>query len=876
MSIGKKILIGFLAGIFIAFVIGFVGWRGINTMEYDLEEYAVWGNIDMVMNEDVTQNLLKLSYYISEFKLSPDDANESYVKKSFNDLEEGLNEWQKIVNNYPNFSKVIDKLNNTLTNLKLMFDQIKESINNKKQINKKWDEVISEVISYLDNLMEKTIDPAKENAEKLQLIPLMIKWGAIDMIMNEAVISNFLRLQTSAHDYAALSSDQLWSGFQSQFKATIEGLNEWKQTIDQTEEMQEAVVIIQEHLTKYQSLGKEFYAQVVKMNKNKQEMNELIQKTMGLLNEIMENTIDPEKELRVNDALNAQKNAEALMLIIQIVGISIMLMIAYYLIRIITIPIKKVVNFSNSIADGDLSQTLEIKSKDEIGQMVTSLNNMVITQRKLVKLSNLHNLPFPIIEIDHDYNIVFINEAGADELNVSRDKCIGKKCYEMLKTSYCNTDLCMCKRAMEDLSQNTTELRASYGEKKDVPILCTAIPVKGKNKVVGAIEVIVDQTNIYKIVDELKVVSNELINSGNDLSGVSGHMNTSSKDMKTMTGSILSSIENMTNNINDVAAATEQFNNASNNIYEMTKSITDTFKELAHLTNETTTQVDSMAKSNKGMSIDVQNLASSIVQMSSSLNDVAKSSSKASIISQNASEKTKDINTKMETLVHSSQKIGKVIAVIKDIADQTNMLALNAAIEAAGAGDAGKGFAVVAGEVKELAKQSGDATDEIAEQIESIQSSTNDAVEVIKLISSIINEIAEHNELIASSVEEQNATTEELSKTVSQTALSIKNVSDRSEETSKLVQQIAKSTGNVYSKSSELSYNINEMNTGIKEVSKALSNTATGINEISGNIQVINGLSIKTLESSDNVKISSNSLSNIANNLSNIVNKFKL
>jgi methyl-accepting chemotaxis protein len=121
-------------------------------------------------------------------------------------------------------------------------------------------------------------------------------------------------------------------------------------------------------------------------------------------------------------------------------------------------------------------------------------------------------------------------------------------------------------------------------------------------------------------------------------------------------------------------------------------------------------------------------------------------------------------------LGESSLQIAEVVKVITSIAQQTNLLALNATIEAARAGEAGKGFAVVATEVKELAQETAKATEDIARRVDAIQGDTAGAVEAIAEISGIIGKINDYQLTIASAVEEQTATTNEMSRNVSEAA----------------------------------------------------------------------------------------------------------
>jgi len=185
---------------------------------------------------------------------------------------------------------------------------------------------------------------------------------------------------------------------------------------------------------------------------------------------------------------------------------------------------------------------------------------------------------------------------------------------------------------------------------------------------------------------------------------------------------------------------------------------------------ETASQATVVSAASEQVSRNVQTVATGVEEMSASIKEIAKSASDAARVASEAVKVAESTNSTIAKLGGSSQEIGKVIKVITAIAKQTNLLALNATIEAARAGEAGKGFAVVANEVKELAKETAQATEDISQQIEGIQCDTTGAVDAIRQISGVIDQINDISGTIASAVEEQTATTNEISRNVAEAA----------------------------------------------------------------------------------------------------------
>jgi methyl-accepting chemotaxis protein len=223
-----------------------------------------------------------------------------------------------------------------------------------------------------------------------------------------------------------------------------------------------------------------------------------------------------------------------------------------------------------------------------------------------------------------------------------------------------------------------------------------------------------------------------------------------------MSGSLKRMIMAITENSVQVASASEELSSTS--------------QQITANSQETSAQADVVSKAAQTVSQNLQTVATGAEEMGASIKEIAKNATEAAKVATGAVKVAETTTATVSKLGDSSTEIGQVIKVITSIAQQTNLLALNATIEAARAGEAGKGFAVVANEVKELAKETAKATEDISRKIEAIQTDTKAAVEAIASISGVINQINDISGTIATAVEEQNATTNEMSRNVSEAA----------------------------------------------------------------------------------------------------------
>ena len=200
------------------------------------------------------------------------------------------------------------------------------------------------------------------------------------------------------------------------------------------------------------------------------------------------------------------------------------------------------------------------------------------------------------------------------------------------------------------------------------------------------------------------------------------------------------------------------------------EELTAVSTQMASNAEETSAQANVVSAAAEQVSKNVQTVSTGVEEMNSAIREIAKNASDSARVASQAVTAAQTANSSISKLGDSSLEIGKVIKVITSIAEQTNLLALNATIEAARAGEAGKGFAVVANEVKELAKETAKATEDISHKIEAIQNDTHGAVDSIKLINDVIAQINDISNTIASAVEEQTATASEMSRNVGEAA----------------------------------------------------------------------------------------------------------
>jgi methyl-accepting chemotaxis protein len=280
----------------------------------------------------------------------------------------------------------------------------------------------------------------------------------------------------------------------------------------------------------------------------------------------------------------------------------------------------------------------------------------------------------------------------------------------------------------------------------------------------------------------------------NDLAESRLNGNIDGVDYVGVTGQIASSVLVLQQNLRH---AIKEISDNSMVISSSSEELAAVSAQLNSYAEESSSQAHAVANTSASVSQSTQVVASSAEEFSASIREISINAMEASNVANKAVQIASNTNSQMAKLRNSSVEIGAVLGVISGIAEQTNLLALNATIEAARAGELGKGFAVVANEVKELARSTAKATNEIGNSINTIQSDAKSAIESLEEITQIINKISDISNVIAAAVEEQAATVGEISRSIFTSAAGSSAITQN-------IQGVADSSGKITQGSAEI------------------------------------------------------------------------
>jgi len=298
-----------------------------------------------------------------------------------------------------------------------------------------------------------------------------------------------------------------------------------------------------------------------------------------------------------------------------------------------------------------------------------------------------------------------------------------------------------------------------------------------------------------------------------ELQELSNNFNLFILKLQNMFKNVVQGVVTISSATTELSAIAEQMSGGANSVSDQSNSVATAAEEMS-------VNMDSVAAATEQTTTNMNIVASAAEEMTATITDVNSNTEQASKVTAEAVAEAKSATVKVQELGLAASEISKVTEVITDISGQTNLLALNATIEAARAGDAGKGFAVVANEIKDLAKQTADATGQIKSQIEGIQSSTSETVMQIERITSVINNVNDTVGTITGAVREQATATDEIASNVAQAAQGLSEVNENVAQSSSVAGQIAQDITMVNQSATEMATSSGEVQSSASELSE--------------------------------------------------------
>ncbi|WP_034627074.1 methyl-accepting chemotaxis protein [Desulfocurvibacter africanus] len=464
------------------------------------------------------------------------------------------------------------------------------------------------------------------------------------------------------------------------------------------------------------------------------------------------------------DVVSAIDTVRLVLIVSGGIALALAVLTAFLLNRLIAKPIDQIAATARGIAAGDMSLRIKADTRDEVGELGAAFNVLLDKVDTMLALNRavLDSIPDPLHLVDRDMKIVLANEATARSFKLSPQEVLGKDCADVLGSSSCSTDACPVRRLMRGETASDGQLIecVQAGRKRVLKPFVDIVRDK-LGREIGFLELARDMTDVVTKEQEIEASLANLQRINSEIGQASARIAQTSEEISAQVEQVNAGAEHQKGRMAETATAMEEMNAS---IFEVARNAIQA-AEQAEVARR---------KAQAGSAIVKDSVQA--INAVSRLADILKG----------------DISA----LGTQAGDIGRIIDVISDIADQTNLLALNAAIEAARAGEAGRGFAVVADEVRKLAEKTMHATKEVVQAIQAIQAG------VERNIGSM-EESAKAVEHAAELAKRSGEALDEIVPLVDATTDQIRSIATASEEQSKASEEINRHVSEVNRISSE-------------------------------------------------------------------------
>ena len=377
MSIKNKLyLIGAIT-VGLMMLIGSAGFVGIKVATGSIDTLDKIAEIDGSLNKGVIENLLRVEHNAAVYSGAPSEKNYNKLSASLVAAKSGIAEWISLVSGESDLSAAATQISSSVNSLDSKISSLQNEVSKRDKLHDTFDETVNELLAHLDKTMVDVVDPAKVYYGKRRDIASMSKWGDIDMVMNEGVIANALKLQTVFHDYSFNSEKVNKQHFDEQFKETLEGLDKWKETFKGEQLMVDAGDKSSEYFSKIHELFADLENTSLKIDDIENDINATNNQLEAVLDNVMKTVIDPKLEDVKSSAQANEKTSIAVMAGTFIFAIILLGVTVLRLIREMSGKLGVAVENLDYVARGNLESRNKVSSNiSEINSLLNSIANM--------------------------------------------------------------------------------------------------------------------------------------------------------------------------------------------------------------------------------------------------------------------------------------------------------------------------------------------------------------------------------------------------------------------------------------------------------------------------------------------------------------------